>query len=145
MISFPRALKILYIYIPAVQEYQLQVHAGAEHKHILVQLDLGDCRRRQRVADRHEAQILDATVAVAVLGLEYARFQVARTVNDLGAMAKLYIRNALVVCLFIRANTLSPPVISPAFRLASTHFMRSTNVRSISIVWQLWCACWWCA
>lgn len=44
---------------PLIQKNQLQVHTGAKHKHILVQFDFGDGRRRQWVSDGDEAQILN--------------------------------------------------------------------------------------
>lgn len=68
-----------------VEEDQFQVHAGAKHKHVLVQLDFGDGGRGQRVADRHQAQVLDATVPVAVrriTGID-AGLQVPGAVDDL--------------------------------------------------------------
>lgn len=70
-----------------IEEDQLQVHAGPEHKHVLVQLDLGDGRRGQRVADRHQAQVLDAAVAVAVRRIARvdARLRITGTVDYLVA------------------------------------------------------------
>lgn len=50
-----------------------------------MQLDLGDGRRGQRVADRHQAQVLDAAVAVAVRRITRvdARLRITGTVDYL--------------------------------------------------------------
>lgn len=36
---------------PIVQKYQFQLHARTKHEHVVVQLDFGHRRRRQRMAD----------------------------------------------------------------------------------------------
>ena len=68
-----------------IEKDQLQVHAGPEHKHVLVQLDLGDGRRGQRVTNRHQAQVLDAAVPVAVRRVARvdARLRITGTVDYL--------------------------------------------------------------
>lgn len=68
-----------------VEEDQFQVHAGAKHKHVLMELDFGYGGRGQRVTHRHQAQILDTTVPIAVrriTGVDTG-LQVPGTVDDL--------------------------------------------------------------
>jgi hypothetical protein len=47
---------------PGVKKDELEIEAGAKHKHVAMQLDFGDGAARQRMSDGDEANVLVAPV-----------------------------------------------------------------------------------
>lgn len=70
--------------VPGVEEDELHVQTGSEHKHVAVQFDLGHSARWQRVTHSHQTHVLVAALKRGHVQTVLTNLQVATAVDHLG-------------------------------------------------------------